>query len=116
MQAQFFVALTTPWNAHDGPTPQIQADGTHYAAYFENERGAQLVFVYDPKVGEGRLWHSAIASVKPQAVVEGMVNGITLSALEQAWLTLCWKVATLDQAPSSDLLDQSAETCHSKEG
>jgi len=87
--------LTVP-NRHVkgcGKPPEITA-GKKYTAYFENEYGEQLVFVYDWLKHKGTLWHGDCGWDQPLDVLKGMVPGTIMSAEEQEWLSLVWKVAT----------------------
>ncbi len=89
MQVTVFEALTLPRSGHEGPMARIVADGTQYAAYFENEHGEQLVFDYHYAAGTGSLWHSDVTTPKSHPVTEGTVTEINLSSTEQQWLSLC---------------------------
>ena len=78
-----------------GDSPRIQGDDPNcYFGYFENEHGEQAVFVYDRRLNNAVLWLGDAGWAKPYTVMDGEVEGLTLSAAEQAWVRLCWKTAT----------------------
>jgi len=75
--------------------PGLIAKGKgQYTAYFENEYGEQLVFVYDRKAKEGSLWHGDYSWAHPIEVRDGAAPDIILTVEEKMWLTLVWAVAT----------------------
>ncbi len=76
-------------------TSAIALTSARYLGYFENEHGEQAIFVYDRTRRAGTLLLGDTGWERPHAVVEGAVAGVVLGATERAWLTACWKAATL---------------------
>lgn len=77
-----------------GEPPVIDGDAPGYYSYWENEHGEQFVFVYDYDAEHGTLWFGDAGWDRPYPVEDGSVGDIVLSEAEQAWLTVCWLVAT----------------------
>ena len=84
-------------NAEAGRLPVEAREGNgQYRAYYENQYGEQLVFVYDRDAGQAVLYHGDM-DWEPQPVRE--VSGVIivpviLDTLEREWLSICWKTAT----------------------
>jgi hypothetical protein len=76
-----------------GKPPGLATEGTCYTGYFENEQAEQLVFQYDYKTGEGKLWHGDFNWERPVKVEHGSCC-LVLSLEESLWLHLVWNVAT----------------------
>ena len=76
-----------------GKPPELVADGSVYTAYFENQRGEQLVFQFDYKVKKGTLWHGDYGW---EHLVTIMGGGTTMliNEEEREWLQLVWRIAT----------------------
>lgn len=63
-------------------------------AYFENDLGEQLIFVYDAGQKQGTLHHGDCGWDEVYGVVDGAVPGLVLSDVEKLWLITCWCAAT----------------------
>ena len=85
-------------NHHDvscGAPPTIDDTNSEQRRYyFENAHGDQLIFVFDRPSRTGSLYSGALGWTRVVPVIEGAVDGVTLSAVEQNWLKACWKAAT----------------------
>jgi len=66
-----------------------------YLGYFENQHGEQAIFVFDRVTRAGTLYMGDAGWERPHAVVEAKVPGLILADDEQAWLSACWRAATL---------------------
>jgi hypothetical protein len=65
----------------DGNTPN------RYHAYFENDLGEQLIFVYDRETDTGTLYHGDVGWEYPQTVEEGgLLPDVVLDDAEMLWL------------------------------
>jgi hypothetical protein len=64
-----------------------------YIGYFENSHGEQLVFTYDRNSKSAILRGGDFGWDQQFPVVDGVVNGINLTAQESQWLTFCWDAA-----------------------
>lgn len=74
-----------------GTPPRIDdAAPGQYRGYFENEYGEQAVFVYDRTMQQGTLYLGDAGWETAYRVRDGVVPGLILSQLEQAWLRTCW--------------------------
>ncbi|MBV9280080.1 MAG: hypothetical protein JOZ41_08375 [Chloroflexi bacterium] len=87
-------------NRHNAAVSLIPAEareGDHrYRAYYENQHGEQLIFVYDRKTGRGVLYHGDV-DWEPREVTEEtgvMKADIILDVFEREWLSICWRTAT----------------------
>ena len=63
-------------------------------AYFENDLGEQLLFVYDFTQKQGNLYHGDCGWETAYRVVDGAAPGLVLSHVEKLWLIVCWCAAT----------------------
>lgn len=78
----------------DGNTPN------RYHAYFENDLGEQLIFVYDRETDTGTLYHGDLGWEHPQTVEEGgLVPNLVLDDAETLWLRACWLAAIQRRHP-----------------
>lgn len=101
-------AVLTVANRHVkgcGKPPELVAGGK-YVAYFENQYGEQLVFTYDWRKKEGKLWHGDCGWDQPIDVYGGRTIGTILSKEEGAWLQLVWETATKEPV-SAEFLEGS---------
>lgn len=87
-----------------GQPPLISNEGNPrmHCAYFENDSGEQLIFVYDYK---GLLYHGDAGWEKPWRVIDGAAPGLSLGAVEQMWLVTCWCAAT--RSPLTDTIKRA---------
>jgi hypothetical protein len=91
-------AIFSVTNVHHvscGTPPQI--DDTvpnRYLGYFENQHGEQAIFVYDRSTKQGTLYMGDAGWGNTYKVINGVAQGLRVNAVEQAWLTVCWKAAT----------------------
>jgi len=65
-------------------------DPGKYSSYFVNEYGEQAVYTYEHRTGEATLRMSDAGWETAYAVVEGQVDGLSLTKSEQHWLQACW--------------------------
>jgi hypothetical protein len=77
-----------------GRPPELVTGGPVYTGYFENEEAEQLVFQYDYRTRQGKLWHGDYSWEHPVSVENGYCPSVVLSLAEQLWLQIVWKVAT----------------------
>lgn len=70
-------------------------------AYFENDLGEQLIFVYDFAQKQGSLYHGDCGWETAYRVVDGAVPGLLLSHVEKLWLIVCWCAATGATVPET---------------
>ena len=93
-QAIVFQAMNKH-NVSCGIPPHIttQKNGNYYG-YFENQHGEQMIFVYDHETKKATLWAGDNGWNDPVAVENGKATEIGLNSMEQAWLQLCWVIAT----------------------
>lgn len=70
-------------------------------AYFENELGEQLIFVYDFEQERGTLYHGDCGWDEAYRVVDGAVPGLVLADVEKLWLVTCWCAGTKTNIPET---------------
>ena len=95
--------LTVPNRHYEccGKPPDLNTkDG--YTAYFENDYGEQIVFQYNYKSKQGKLWHGDFSWEEPLSVMGGGTTMI-LSEEEREWLRLVWRVATRNESKEFQL-------------
>lgn len=86
-----------------GKPPFITDEGNpgKQFAYFENDLGEQLIFVYNARQKQGTLYHSDCGWDEVYHVVDGAVPGLVLSDVEKLWLITCWCAATGESIPQT---------------
>jgi hypothetical protein len=88
--------ILTIYNNHREPAPSWMARPSReqYHGYFENEYGAQWVFVYDYATETGQLFGGDVEWNDGCPVQEGGRVELILNASERQWLRACWSAAT----------------------
>jgi len=72
-------------------TPFIDGDALDkYSSYFVNEYGEQAVYAYEHRTGEATLRMSDAGWETVYTIVEGEVDGLSLTKSERHWLQACW--------------------------
>jgi hypothetical protein len=95
MSNQLLFQVTTHHGESCGIPPQIdeQTFPDVYRSCFENQRGEQVIFLYDYKQECGILYMGDAGWEHPYDVVHGKVAGLVLNRLEQLWLSACWEAS-----------------------
>ena len=74
-----------------GQPPVVDGDEPgKYFGYFANPNGEQAVFVYDYQTHEASVRMGDAGWGDAHRVIDGRVEGITLTESEAAWIHACW--------------------------
>lgn len=81
-----------------GQPPAVDGDepGMYYG-YFANEYGEQAVFMYHYENGEAFVRMGDAGWGTAHRVVDGRLDGITVTEAEAAWVHACWLAATSER-------------------
>jgi len=75
----------------DGKPPLTDGDAPgKYSSYFANEYGEQAVYTYEHRTGDATLRMGDAGWETVYTVVNGEVDGLSLTKSEQHWLQACW--------------------------
>lgn len=71
--------------------PQMDGDERDaYHGYFSNEHGEQAIYVYDWETGEATVRMGDAGWDSVYRVVDGCIEGATVTEAEATWLRACW--------------------------
>ena len=77
-----------------GQAPAVDGDEPgKYFGYFANPHGEQTVFIYDYQTHEASVRMGDAGWGNAHRVLDGRVEGISLTESETAWLRACWLAA-----------------------